>query len=279
MRILQVGCGSLGSLIAQATLAQGHELTIVRRSHKAVPAGARALYLDVVAGEGLTALHTIEADILLYCLAPVDGQSYQQTYVDGLRHVLAHVSRAHLKHVFFVSSTGVYGEQQGEWIDDDTPAIPADADGQVILAAEQLLEGLACGHTALRVSGIYGPQRLYLLRLLQTQARWPTKTHWTNRMHEQDVAAAVVHLYQLVADGRPLPNHCIITDGVPAAQHEVLQWLAAQQHVPAPKTPPLQPQSGKRIQGRFLQQTGFKPQFADYRAGYASILSSLKVTQ
>lgn len=279
MRILQVGCGSLGSLIAQATLAQGHELTIVRRSHKAVPAGAQAFYLDVVAGEGLTALHAIEADILLYCLAPVDGQSYQQTYVDGLRHVLAHVSRAHLKHVFFVSSTGVYGEQQGEWIDDDTPAIPADADGQVILEAEQLLDGLACGHTALRVSGIYGPQRLYLLRLLQTQARWPTKTHWTNRMHELDVATAVVHLYQLVADGRPLPNHCILTDGVPAAQHEVLQWLAAQQHVPAPETPPLQPQSGKRIQGRFLQQTGFKPQFADYRAGYASILSSLKVTQ
>lgn len=279
MRILQVGCGSLGSLIAQATLAQGHELTIVRRSHKAVPPGAKALYLDVVAGEDLTALRAIEADILLYCLAPVDGQSYQQTYVEGLRHVLAHVSSTHLKHVFFVSSTGVYGEQQGEWIDEDTPAIPADADGQMILEAERLLENLACGHTALRVSGIYGPQRLYLLRLLQTQARWPTKTHWTNRIHEQDVAAAVLHLYQVVADGKTLPSHCILTDGAPAAQHEVLQWLAAQQGVSAPETPPLQPQSGKRIHSRFLQLTGFKPQFADYQAGYASILSSLKVTQ
>jgi nucleoside-diphosphate-sugar epimerase len=276
MRILQVGCGGLGSLIAQATLAQGHELMIVRRSHKAVPPGAQVLYLDVVAGEGLSTLHTIKADILLYCLAPVEGQSYQQTYVEGLRHVLAHVSLSQLKHVFFISSTGVYGEQQGEWIDDDTPAIPVDAEGQVILEAERLLDELDCGHTALRVSGIYGAKRLYLLRLLQNPARWPTKTHWTNRIHELDVAAVVVHLYQHLPDGKSLPGHCILTDGVPAAQHEVLQWLAAQQNLPAPETPPLQPQSGKRIRNGFLQQTGFKLQFADYRAGYASILSSLK---
>jgi nucleoside-diphosphate-sugar epimerase len=277
MRILQIGCGALGSLIAQATLARGHTLTIGRRSRQAVPQGAQVLYMDVVAGEGVSALNTIEADILLYCLAPVEGQSYQQTYVEGLRHVLANVSTACLKHVFFISSTGIYGEQQGEWIDDDTLAKPADAEGEVMLAAERLLEGLACGHTALRVSGIYGPQRLYLLRLLQNQARWPTRTHWTNRIHELDVAAAVVHLYQQVSDGKVLPGHCILTDGVPAAQHEVLQWLAAQQKLPVPETPPLLPQSGKRIRNRFLQQTGFKLQFADYRAGYTSILSSLKV--
>ncbi|MBF4990396.1 NAD(P)H-binding protein [Methylophilus sp. QUAN] len=276
MRILQIGCGGLGTLIAQAALAQGHDLTIVRRSRKPVTPGAQALTLDVVRGVGVSALAAVPADILLYCLAPVEGQSYQQTYVEGLRHVLANVSMDSLKHVFFISSTGIYGEHHGEWIDDDTPAIPADAEGQVMLDAERLLDGLTCGHTALRVSGIYGPQRLYLLRLLQNQERWPRQTHWTNRMHEQDVAAAVVHLYQQVADGKALPGHCILTDGIPATQHEVLQWLAAQQQLPAPATPPLQPQSGKRIRNRFLQHTGFKPQFADYQAGYASILSSLK---
>lgn len=276
MRILQIGCGGLGTLIAQAALAQGHDLTIVRRSRKPVTPGAQALTLDVVRGVGVSALAAVPADILLYCLAPVEGQSYQQTYVEGLRHVLANVSMDSLKHVFFISSTGIYGEHHGEWIDDDTPAIPADAEGQVMLDAERLLDGLTCGHTALRVSGIYGPQRLYLLRLLQNQERWPRQTHWTNRMHEQDVAAAVVHLYQQVADGKALPGHCILTDGIPATQHEVLQWLAAQQQLPAPATPPLQPQSGKRIRNRFLQHTGFKLQFADYQAGYASILSSLK---
>jgi len=276
MRVLQIGCGGLGTLIARATLAERHDLTIVRRSSLPVPAGAQAIYLDVVAEENLAALTALQPEILLYCLAPVEGQSYQQTYVDGLRHVLANVAIASLKHVFFISSTGIYGEDQGEWINDDTPAVPTDEGGRVMLAAEQLLAQLPCGHTALRVSGIYGSQRLYLLRLLQNSARWPTQVHWTNRMHELDVAAAVVHFYQQVIDGAVLPAHCIVSDGVPAMQHEVLQWLAAQQQVPAPPTPPLQPQSGKRIRNQYLQQTGFKLQFTDYRAGYAAILSSLK---
>lgn len=275
MRILQIGCGGLGTLIAQSTLAKGHDLTIVRRSSLPVPAGAQAIYLDVVAEKNLPALTTLQPEILLYCLAPVEGQNYQQTYVEGLRHVLANVSLAALKHVFFISSTGVYGEDQGGWIDDDSPALPADEGGRMLLEAEQLLALLPCGHTALRVSGIYGPQRLYLLRLLQNSARWPTQVHWTNRMHELDVASAVVHFYQQVMDGVALPQHCILTDGVPAMQHEVLQWLAEQQQLPAPPTPPLQPQSGKRIRNQFLIHTGFKPQFADYQAGYASILSSL----
>jgi len=275
MRILQIGCGGLGTLIAEASLAQGHALTIVRRSQLPVPAGAQAIYLDVIAEKSLSVLSTLQPEILLYCLAPVEGQSYKQTYVQGLRQVLASVAVTALKHVFFISSTGIYGEDQGEWIDDETLALPADEGGRVMLEAEQLMAQLPCGHTALRVSGIYGPQRLYLLRLLQNSARWPTQVHWTNRMHELDVAAAVVHLYQQVMDGVVLPEHCILTDGVPAMQHEVLQWLAAQQQVPAPSTPPLQPQSGKRIRNRFLQHTGFKPQFADYQAGYASILSNL----
>lgn len=275
MRILQIGCGGLGRLVAEATLAQGHDLTIVRRSPKPVPEGAQVLYADVVTGDGVPALQRLQADILLYCLAPVDGQSYQDTYVEGLRHILTNLPIENLKHVFFVSSTAVYGEHQGEWVDDETDAKPVEVNGQVLLAAERLLQDLKCGHTALRVSGIYGDNRLYLLRLLQNSERWPTQTHWTNRIHELDVAAAIVHLYQRVVHGKDLPRHCIVTDGLPAAQHEVLQWLAEQKQLPFPVSPPLLPQSGKRIHNRFLQQIGFKLQFADYRAGYASILSKL----
>ncbi|SDK18374.1 Nucleoside-diphosphate-sugar epimerase [Methylophilus rhizosphaerae] len=276
MKVLQIGCGGLGALIARQTLAQAHELTIVRRSEQAVPVGAQVVHLDVVAGNDISRLAALQPEILLYCLAPVAGQSYQQTYVQGLNNVLQHVSHAALRHVFFISSTSVYGEQQGEWIDDQSPAVPAGASGQHLLEAERLLEALPCGHTALRVSGIYGPQRLSVLRMVQEAARWPTQAHWTNRIHEVDVARAVVHLYQQVANHVELPSHCLVTDGVPALQHEVLQWLAVHRQLPLPDTPPLQPQSGKRIIGQYLTQTGFRPQFADYRAGYQVILATMK---
>ena len=274
MQVLQIGCGGLGTLIAQQTLAHGHELTIARRSHQAVPEGAQVVHVDVVNGDAVASIAGLQPEILLYCLAPVDGQSYQQTYVQGLKNVLAHVSKSSLRHVFFISSTGIYGEHQGEFIDDSTAVAPADANGQVMLDAERLLYELPCGHSALRVSGIYGPQRLYLLRAVQDQARWPKVAHWTNRIHELDVARAVVHLYEQVANDMFLPAHCIVTDGVPALQHEVLQWMAGKMQLPLPDTPPLQPQTGKRITNQFLPQSGFKLKFADYRAGYEAILSA-----
>jgi nucleoside-diphosphate-sugar epimerase len=274
MKVLQIGCGGLGTLIAQETIAHGHELTIVRRSRQAVPEGAKVLHLDVVNGDTLTTIADLQAEILLYCLAPVEGQSYQQTYVQGLKNVLTHVSKSSLRHVFFISSTGIYGEHQGEFIDESTAVMPSDDGGQVMLEAERLLYELPCTHTALRVSGIYGPQRLYLLRAVQDQARWPKVAHWTNRIHELDVARAVVHLYEQVANGMVLPAHCIVTDGVPALQHEVLQWMAGKMQVPLPDTPPSEPQSGKRITNQFLPQSGFKLKFADYRAGYEAILAA-----
>ncbi|HSI44559.1 MAG TPA: NAD-dependent epimerase/dehydratase family protein [Methylophilus sp.] len=274
MKVLQIGCGGLGTLIAQETIAHGHELTIVRRSRQAVPEGAKVLHLDVVNGDALTTIADLQPEILLYCLAPVEGQSYQQTYVQGLKNVLTHVSKSSLRHVFFISSTGIYGEHQGEFIDESTAVIPSDDGGQVMLEAERLLYELPCTHTALRVSGIYGPQRLYLLRAVQDQARWPKVAHWTNRIHELDVARAVVHLYEQVANRMVLPAHCIVTDGVPALQHEVLQWMAGKMQVPLPDTPPSEPQSGKRITNQFLPQSGFKLKFADYRAGYEAILAA-----
>lgn len=275
MQIVQIGCGDLGQLIAEATLAHGHRLTVVRKSPRAVPAGAQLLQADVLSAHSLAPLQAVTADILLVCLAPVAGQSYQQTYVEGLRNVLQQVNRQALKHVFFISSTGVYGQQQGEWVDDETPAQPSEPSGQVLLAAEQCLQDLPCGHTALRLSGIYGPQRLYLLRLLQQPERWPTVTNWTNRIHEHDVVTTVMHLYDCVAHGQPLPQHLIVTDGAPTPQHTVLQWLAAARSVAAPPTPPETPATGKRIRNLGLQRLGIPLQYVDYQSGYQAIVSAL----
>lgn len=276
MHVLQIGCGALGAQIAQATLAEGHTLTIARRSAKPVPTGAHALQVDVVTGEGLSTLSAVQADIVLYCLAPSHSgeDAYRETYYAGLKNVLAHVGRASLRHVFFISSTRVYGGDNGEWVDDDTLAVPADAGGRYLLEAEQLLGTLPCGGTALRVSGIYGPERRYLIRMAQQQS-WPQKTHWTNRIHEQDVVGAVLHLYGLLERGQVLHDHYILTDHAPTLQHEVLQWITACMGWPEPTVPPLQPATGKRLRSQRLQASAYAFKYPDYRAGYAPILQGI----
>lgn len=278
MQVLQVGCGALGALIAQATLAQGHALTVVRRSAASVPAGARLLQADVVSGEGVSVLADQQPALLLYCLAPAErsDHAYRQTYAQGLRTVLATVDCSRLRHVFFVSSTRVYGDNDGGWVNDETLARPADAAGAALLEAEQVLGSLACGHTALRVSGIYGPERRYLLRMAQTPALWPSQQSWTNRIHEQDIVGALMHFYRQVEAGVVLPAHCILSDGAPVLQHEVLQWIARYMDWPLPPSPVAVLQTGKRLQNQRLQASGYGVQFANYQAGYLPLLQAVK---
>lgn len=277
MRILQIGCGALGQMLAQATLDLGHVLTIARRSGEKFSERAQVLQMDIVSGEGVSALHSLEVDVVIYCVAPLssDVAEYRRTYVEGLRNILSALTLSHVQHVFFVSSTRVYGQNQGEWVGDDTPAIPADTGGQILLEAEQLCHDLPCGTTALRLSGIYGPGRRYLFRMAQQPASWPQQATWTNRIHEQDVVGAVMHLYTRLSQGIALPSSMIISDGQPALQHEVLQWIAEKMQWPLPTTPPLMPQSGKRLLSQHLQACGYRLNFEGYKTGYASVLQAI----
>lgn len=278
MHLLQIGCGAIGTLLAEASLRQGHAITIVRKSTAAIPVGANVIQADVVSGHGLDACKPLQPDVLIYCLAPGRnyGQTYQQTYVEGLRNVLNHLDHlSTIKHVFFISSTRVYGESHGEWVDDQTVAQPSDIEGATLLAAEQLLEGLPCPHTALRISGIYGPERQYLLRMAQQPQSWPQQATWSNRIHEADVVGAIMCLYEKIQMAQLLPTHMILTDGSPTLQHEVLQWLANAMQWPMPNTPPLTPQGGKRLRNQQLQAMGYTYKFKDYQAGYGDILKTL----
>ncbi len=289
MQVLQIGCGALGQKIAEATLNQGHALTVVRRSALAAPTGARSLQIDVTNAAQCQQLASLQPQIVLYCLAPSEGsdQAYQHIYYQGLANVLQAVSKQALLHVFFISSTRVYGEHAGEWVDDLTPAMPADTGGHTLLNAERLLQDLPCGHTACRVSGIYGMHRRYLIQMANTPSRWPQQASWTNRIHEDDVVGAVLHFYQQVArsaddhasHNHGLPTQLIVSDGAPSLQHEVLQWVAVCMGWPAVTTPPAQPQIGKRLRNQCLLNTGYRLQYADFKQGYTPILQAMIATQ
>ena len=110
-----------------------------------------------------------------------------------------------LQRVLLVSSSAVYGEHGGDWVDESTTPAPPGFNGQVLLEAEQLLAAQPITSIALRLAGLYGPGRLQLLERLRTgEVRVPRALpHWANRIHIDDAAAAIVHLLEL-AD--PLPG-------------------------------------------------------------------------
>ena len=277
-KVLIIGCGDLGTAIATRLFDAGHALIGVRKSSQLLPHGMQTIQADVTQINTLNALENINPNILIYCVSAggsTDVQ-YQASYVQGLKNVLATQANNHvLQHVFFVSSTRVYGQITDEILDEITPAIPADFGGERLLEAENVLNDLPCQSTKLRLSGIYGTGRLYLASMAKDFAKWPQDNHYSNRIHRDDAASFIAFLVEKVAILQAVADCYIVTDDMPTPQYEVLTWLAKQQKIDTSviKTPSAQ--GGKRLCNKRLRDTSFMLQYPNYQAGYSEILQNL----
>ncbi len=292
LKVLIIGCGDLGGEVARQLAQLGIKTAGVRRS-KAVIAGVEIIAADVTQPTSLQALVALQPEILIYCVA-ANGQSdeqYRTHYVDGFRHVLAtQAQNPRLRHVFFVSSTRVYGQNTATLLDENIVAIPADFGGARLLEAEALLNTLPCNSTALRLSGIYGAGRLRMINLAKSPEKWPLQNSWSNRIHSDDAAAFIVFLVQRVFAKKiaeePIAACYIVTDSKPTSQYEVLSWIADKLQVTIPadmrtnmqaamqalnQTPS---QAGKRLSNKAMLATGFSLQYPDFQIGYQALLAA-----
>ena len=280
-KILIVGSGDLGLAIGHL-LADKHAVFGLRRQSQdkqshGQPSNLSMLQGDVTDPASLQVLHELKAELILYCVA-ADAQTdaaYQAQYVNGLAHVLAtQQQNTALRHVFFVSSTRVYGQDAGEYLDDSSALSPMDFGGQRLLEAEQLLTNLACPTTALRLSGIYGPGRLRMINLAKSQA-WPATSSWSNRIHRDDAAAFIVFLMEQVLAGMAIQTSYIVTDDAPASLHEVLAWLAGQMQIGIPANAQQEATKGKRLANGLMRATGYQLKYPNFKVGYQALLASL----
>ena len=282
-KVLIIGCGDLGGEVARQLVAVDIEIFAVRRS-ATQSYGVTYIQADVTQTASLEALKTIQPETLIYCVA-ASGQTdaqYKAQYVDGLRNVLATQSdNSNLKHVFFVSSTRVYGqsyENTDKLIDETDAAIAIDFGGYRLLEAEGLLLPLGCSNTVLRLSGIYGPGRLRMINLAKFPERWPLQNSWSNRIHRDDAAAFIVFLVRQalaapVLSRTMVTRSCyIVTDSKSVSQYEVLNWLAGKLQVSTPGNVNLPIEGGKRLSNKAMLATGFTLQYPDYQAGYQTLL-------
>lgn len=274
-RVLLAGCGDLGLRVAARLLARGDEVWALRRRPppEDVP-GLRWL------GADLTAPHTLgklPAGIthVVYLPAPAtrDKAAYRALFLDGPHHLLAALDARALERVLLVSSSAVYGEHDGDRVDEATLPAPLGFNGALLLEAEQWLAAQAVPSTVLRLAGLYGPGRLQLVERLRTGLqRVPREVpHWANRIHIDDAAAAVVHLLRLPA---PLPLYLGVDD-TPLPLDELCDFLAQLVDVPPPAAGPAPAGVGsKRLDNARLRASGWTPQWPDARDGYVALLDT-----
>ncbi|HEY8586496.1 MAG TPA: SDR family oxidoreductase [Rhodanobacter sp.] len=274
-RILLAGCGDLGVRVAQQLLAQGDEVWALRRTPpRQRGKGINWLSADLTVPESLGGLPR-GITRLVYLPAPAarDKASYRAIFVDGLQNLLGALDARKLKQVLLVSSSAVYGEHDGDWVDESTPTVPLGFNGAVLLEAERILAEYPTASTALRLAGLYGPGRLQLLeRLRSGQLRVPREEpHWANRIHVDDAASAIVHLLGR-ADAQPI---YVGVDDTPMPLDELYDFLAALIDAPPPADG-LAPAGvgSKRLSNACLRASGWSPQWPDAREGYAALLDS-----
>jgi nucleoside-diphosphate-sugar epimerase len=271
-RILLAGCGDLGQRVAQRLLARGDEVFALRRRPPENDGGGiHWLRGDLADPSGLRGLPR-GVTRLAYLPAPSarDEAAYRAVFLAGLRHLLDALDGSALRRVLFVSSSAVYGEHGGAWVDEDTPPDPPGFNGRVLLEAERWLARQAPAVT-LRLAGLYGPGRLQLPKRLRAgQIRVPRAVpHWANRIHIDDAAAALVHLLDL-PDAQPL---YLGVDDTPLPLDVLYDHLATLLAAPPPAEGPApQGVGSKRLSNARLRTTGFTPRWPDARAGYAALL-------
>ncbi|HEX2486050.1 MAG TPA: NAD-dependent epimerase/dehydratase family protein [Myxococcota bacterium] len=273
MRVLIAGCGYVGSVLAARLAAAGHEVTGLRRRPDGLPAGVVPFAADLADPRSLRALSG-PFDAVVYAAAPDrrDEAAYRAVYVDGVAHVAAAAAGARF---VLVSSTSVYGQDDGSEVDERSPTEPRELSGRLVLEGERRAREGAAGAVALRCGGIYGPGRTRLLDAARAGrlAASSTSVRWTNRIHRDDAAGALAHLLALPA---PEPVY-VGVDAEPAREDEVYRWLAARVGRPLPdarRADGERPVRGKRCSSRRLLASGYRLSFPTFREGYGALVDA-----
>jgi nucleoside-diphosphate-sugar epimerase len=282
-RVLIAGCGYVGSALAGRLLDRGDTVWGLKRRPRDLPTGVTPIEADLAVARSLSDLPA-DLDYVVYAASPsgVDDAHYRAAYVEGLARLLEALDRDGQSpvRVFLLSSTSVYEQSRGDWVDEESETAPRHFSGQRLLEAEGVLRDGPFAATVLRLGGIYGPGRTRLLESVrQGRARYRKGApRYTNRIHRDDVAAAIVHLMASDVTGRLYLG----VDDEPAEQAVVMRWLAGVLGAPEPRPEEKigardrSSRSNKRCRNTRLRESGYTFQYPTFREGYGAVIEGMR---
>lgn len=277
--LLIAGCGDVGTRLGLRMVEQGWRVLGMRRNLAALPAAIEPLAGDLHADACPPDWPQGPLDYVVYCAAATrhDEAGYRAAYVDGLRRVLGWLEQhgQRPRRILFASSSGVYGQQEGEWIDEGSPAEALSFSAVIMREAERVALESGLPATTVRLTGLYGPGREWLLSQVRNGYRVSeTPPLYGNRIHVDDAAGLFATLLQADVAGKPLADCYLGVDDEPAPLHEVVAWLREQLGVSHWSDEQRVRRAGsKRCSNARARALGWAPQYPSYREGYAAILA------
>ena len=281
--VLVVGCGYLGSRVAAAVKQSGDKVWTTTRSEQRASqwkqSGFEPIVLDWTDRRTLQSIPQVNRLLVAVSYDRTSQLSRHESQVGGLQNLLAKISPS--ANVCYISTTGVFHQTDGQWVDENSPAEPTREGGRAHLDAESALR--ECRGDApwsiLRLSGIYGPDRVP--RAADVIAGRPIRSPqegYLNLIHVDDAVQAVLASWQ-----RQQQRLYLISDDKPVVRRDFYQEIAVQCNAEAPTFEPpdsdapvsMRSNSNKRIRNqRMKQELVSELQYPTYRDGLRDVLSN-----
>lgn len=279
MRLLLFGFGFVGEALARRVIAAGGAVrATVRRPEAAQHLRSVGVEpVDLADPEAVEAA-AAQAEAILVTAPPDSGGC------PGLAVLAPAIARAGAfpDWIGYLSTTGVYGDREGRWVDERSPRAARSIEGARRVAAErdwlQMGRGMGLTVTVFRLPGIYGPGRSAFDRLREGKARRIVKPgHVFSRIHRADIVDGV-----LASIAKPRPGGIYnLVDDLPAPGEAVIEHAARLLGLaPPPITADIPPSSArfyaenKRVANALAKaELGWRPAYPTYREGLAAILS------
>ena len=296
MRVAVLGCGYVGLELCRQLTDAGHDVTGVRRSDEGLAAveaaGGTPVRADLTDAETLGDVPDADALVFAASSGGRGAEAARRVYVEGLETVIEQFGAREKSpdRLVYTSSTGVYGDHDGDWVDESTPLDPRTEKTRVLAEAERVAIEDAAEHgidgTVARYAGLYGPDRYRLERYLDG----PVTEGYLNMVHRDDAAGAVGYLLtEDLARGETV----LVVDDEPVAKWSFADWLADECNVERPPkqttaerladddlsaTARRRIQTSKRCSNDRLHELGYEFHHPTFRSGYRAAIDSYRDT-
>jgi len=283
-RVAILGCGYVGIELGRQ-LREDHQVVGVRRSSEGIAAiedaGFTGLQADVTEPDSLAAVPDPDWVVFAASSGGRDTGVAREIYVEGQRNAIEHFGERidPPDRYVYTSSTGVYGDHGGDWVDEETPIDPVTEKTEVLAEAEAVAlerpREYGTDGTVARFSGLYGPGRYRLERYVSG----PVTEGYLNMVHRDDAAGTVAFLLNSDSARNEV---VLVVDDEPVSKWEFADWLAAECGEPEPPKRTVEKRleddvseavrrrltTSKRCSNDKLRAFGYEFAYPTYRGGY-----------
>lgn len=292
MRVGILGCGYVGLKLGSILAANGHDVVGVRRSDAGLEAienaGFQAVRGDVSDRDSLADIPDV--DWLVFAVSPTTSnvETTRAIHVGGLETVIDAFAERESPpdRLIYTSTTGVYGDHDGAWVDESTSVNPPTEKVAAFTEAEQLAldraTDLGIDGTVVRFAGLYGPDRWGFDRYLEG----PVADGYVNLVHRQDAAGAIAFLLENDVGRNEVLN---VVDDEPVPKWDLSEWLADARDVVSPYQVTVETylaetelpkgsrrriEANKRVSNDRLRAHGYELTYPTFREGYREALEA-----